>query len=98
MVNGRRATFDPIMPARLMNSERSVDCGAAIALCHRGCRSADSAVRRFDDLAHLVRHVGWQIVDNHDVTRPQRWCQVLRPCAVLLAASSSRAFRGSLRR
>lgn len=43
MVNGRRATFDIIMPATLMNSERSVDCGAAIALCHRGCRAADSA-------------------------------------------------------
>jgi len=27
MVNGRRATFGPIMPATLMNSERSVDCG-----------------------------------------------------------------------
>ena len=27
-MNGRRATFDSIMPATLMNSERSVDCGA----------------------------------------------------------------------
>ena len=44
MVNGRRATFDPIMPATLMNSERSVDCDAAIALCHRGCSAADNAV------------------------------------------------------
>jgi len=44
MVNGRRDTFDIIVPATLMNSERSVDCGAAIALCHRGCRAADRAV------------------------------------------------------
>jgi hypothetical protein len=59
---------------------------------------AQRSAGRFDDLAHLVRHVGWQIVDDHDVTRPQRWCQALQPCVVLLAASSSRAFRGSLRR
>ena len=43
MVNGRRVTFDIIMPATLMNAERSVGCGAAIALCHRGYRAADSA-------------------------------------------------------
>ena len=60
MVNGRRDTLISSCPATLMNSERSVDCGAAIALCHRGCRAADStrSAGRFDDLAHLVRHVG----------------------------------------
>src|SRR5215472_13046 len=35
MVNGRRDTLISSCPATMMNSERAVDGGAAIALCHR---------------------------------------------------------------
>jgi hypothetical protein len=62
---------DELRAIGLRRGHRPLSSGLLIEQCSAG---------RFDDLAHLVRHVGWQIVDNHDVTRPQRWCQALRLC------------------